>query len=130
MRKTGSILAMAVVMAASLALSGCVIIADDSGETTRITSIDMIKSDSGLASVRRFSADGAVVQATLWTNCESTDSFEVKLTGAQPAEGFAIGLREGVSCEGDMRDLTLQWSYETLGLASGARVVLQNAVVL
>lgn len=130
MGKISSKLALAGVAAASLALSGCVIIAEKGGDNTRILTIDQIKTDSALTSVRSFSADGAVVQASVWTNCASADSFEVKLSAAAPSEVFAIGMRESATCEGPMRNLDLQWTYETLGLSSGAQIVLQNALVL
>ncbi len=126
MAKAFSSLAVASVLAASLAVSGCVIIADEGSETTRITTIEQIKTDASLATVRRFSADGAVVAATLWTNCAGAENFEVKIT----ADRFAIGVRDRARCEGEMRNLDLQWSYEMLGLGSGSQVILQNAVVL
>ena len=126
MAKAFSSLAVAGMLAASLAVSGCVIIADEGSETTRITTIEQIKTDASLATVRRFSADGAVVAATLWTNCAGAENFEVKIT----AEQFAIGVRDRTRCEGEMRNLDLQWSYELLGLGSGSQVILQNTVIL
>lgn len=122
-------LAMAGAMASSVMLSGCVIVANEGGETSRIMTVEQAKAASELVMVRRFSADGAVVQATLWSNCDGEGSFEVQLTDQTNTEDLAIRVRNGARCEGDMRDVPLQWTYDTLGLKRGDRITLINPLV-
>jgi len=130
MAKRSKLLAVAGLMAASAMLSGCVIVANEGGETTRIMTIDQAKAATDLGMVRRFSADGAVVQATVWSNCEGSGSFEVQLTDQTDSQDFVIRVRDDAKCEGDMRDVALQWTYDVLGLKAGERVNLINRVII
>lgn len=130
MGKRSNLLSVAGLMASCVMLSGCVIVANEGGESTRIMTIEQAKTASELGMVRRFSADGGVVQATLWSNCEGADSFEVQLTDQTDSQDFAIRVRDGVKCEGAMRDVALQWTYDALGLKAGERVNLINRLIV
>lgn len=122
---------LAVAGLATMALSGCVIVASEGGEsTTRFMTIEQAQSEPNLAMVRRFSADGAVVQMTLWSNCENVDSFEVELTQQAHIQALTVRARDSARCEGEMREQALQWTYETLALTAGDHIIVRNALVM
>lgn len=123
-------LTVAALGAASLALSGCVILANDESESTRIMTIEQAKATTEYAPLRSFSADGRQVQAKLWTTCASSSDFDVALVDQTHSHSLTIRQRAEVQCQGEGRELSLSWTYDALGLNAGERIVLKNQIVL
>lgn len=123
-------LAVTVLGVASLALSGCVILANDESETTRIMTVEQAKAAPDYASLRSFSADGRQVQAKVWTTCASSVDFDVALVDQIHSHSLTIRQRAEAQCQGEGRELSLSWAYDVLGLNAGERIVLKNQIVL
>lgn len=123
-------LAVTVLGVASLALSGCVILANDESETTRIMTVEQAKAASDYAPLRSFTVDGRQVQAKIWTTCASSSDFDVALVDQTHSHSLTIRQRAEAQCQGEGRELSLSWTYDVLGLSAGERIVVKNQIVL
>ncbi|MEG1452350.1 hypothetical protein [Brevundimonas sp.] len=123
-------LAVTVLGIASVALSGCVILANDESESTRIMTMEQAKATTDYAPLRSFNADGRQVQAKVWTTCAGNGDFDVALVDQTYSHSLTIRQRAEAQCQGEARELSLNWTYDVLGLKAGERIVVENQIVL
>ena len=109
-------------------LSGCVIYADDSGESVVVrmdsgTAITTVEAPETLRSVRF--ADGALVAQVDSNGCTSAADFAVSVAEGSPVDITLTRTRLD-PCKAIVREgVELRWSYRELGLTPGqaARIV-------
>lgn len=110
---------------ACVGLSGCVIVADGEGSSLKVS-----RGTPMGPYLRSFSADGQKVQATIITNCTQRADFEVIIREISDMPSLSISQHADARCEGPVRDLPVYWTYDTLDLASGQKVRVNNQIAL
>lgn len=110
-------------------LTGCVIYADDSGETVmvRMGSSTEITTAAALEPLRgvRF-ADGALIAQVDSNGCTTAADFAVSVVEGEPAELTLTRTRPD-PCKAIVREgVEVRWSFEALGLRPGSRISVEN----
>lgn len=114
-------------------LTGCVIYADDSGETVmvRMDSRTEMTTDAAAETLRavRF-ADGAMIVRVDSSGCTSVADFAVSVAEGMPVDITLTRTRED-SCKALVPEgVELRWSYRELGLTPGQAARIANPVRL
>tara|TARA_R110000782_G_scaffold121569_1_gene212626 strand:- start:283 stop:669 length:387 start_codon:yes stop_codon:yes gene_type:complete len=114
-------------------LGGCVIYADDAGETVmvRMESGTEITTGATAETLRgvRF-ADGALVARVDSNGCTSAADFAVSVAGGAPVDITLTRTRPDL-CKAIVADgVELRWTYRDLGLTSGQAAHIVNPLRL
>jgi len=110
-------------------LAGCVIYADDSGETTMVrmnsgNEITTTETPETLRAVRF--ADGALIARVDSNGCTSAADFAVSVAEGTPVDITLTRTRQD-PCRAIVREgVELRWTYEELGLTAGQTVRIAN----
>ena len=114
-------------------LTGCVIYADDSGETVmvRMDSSTEITTDAVPETLRaiRF-ADGALIAQVDSNGCTSAADFAVLVAEGTPVDITLTRTRPDLCKAIVSEGVELRWSYQELGLAPGQTVRVANPLRL
>ncbi|MGV9006804.1 MAG: hypothetical protein ACOH1H_08725 [Brevundimonas sp.] len=114
-------------------LTGCVIYADDSGETVMVrmdanSSITAEAAPETLRSVRF--ADGALVARVDSNGCTTAADFAVSVAEGDPVDLTLSRTRPDLCKAIVPEGVELRWTYEELGLTSGQVVRIANPLRL
>jgi hypothetical protein len=114
-------------------LTGCVIYADDSGETVMVrmdanSSITAEAAPETLRSVRF--ADGALVARVDSNGCTTAADFAVSVAEGDPVDLTLSRTRPDLCKAIVPEGVELRWTYEDLGLTSGQVVRIANPLRL
>tara|TARA_R110002167_G_scaffold14430_15_gene58689 strand:+ start:1021 stop:1407 length:387 start_codon:yes stop_codon:yes gene_type:complete len=114
-------------------LAGCVIYADDSGETTmvRMDSGTEITTDATPESLRAVRFDDGVLIARVDSNgCTTTADFAVSVADGEPVDITLSRTRQD-PCRAIVPDgVELRWTYAELGLTAGQTARIANPLRL
>jgi hypothetical protein len=114
-------------------LAGCVIYADDSGETVMVrmdsgTEITSIETPETLRAVRF--ADGGLIARVDSNGCTSAADFAVSVAEGVPVDITLTRTRQD-PCKAIVADgVELRWSYRELGLTPGQTAHIVNPLRL
>ena len=114
-------------------LGGCVIYSSEGGERkVSINAADTVAvQPEALEAVRKVDFDGQRLNVVVGSNgCTEASSFEVKIKDGDPAE-LTLTRRTPDLCRALVREgVTVSWTYDELGLKSGAAVRVLNPISL
>ena len=112
-------------------LGGCVIYSNEGGEKVSVMSDRVAVETETLEAVRKVDFDGQRLNVVVGSNgCTEASSFEVKIKDGDPAE-LTLTRRTPDLCRALVREgVTVSWTYDELGLKSGAAVRVLNPISL
>lgn len=114
-------------------LTGCVIYADDTGETTivRMDSRTGITTEAAPEALRavRFE-DGNLIARVDSNGCTSAADFAISVAEGTPVDITLTRTRQDL-CKAIVREgVELRWTYQELGLTAGQTAHIVNALLL
>tara|TARA_R110002012_G_scaffold322025_2_gene553821 strand:+ start:4929 stop:5321 length:393 start_codon:yes stop_codon:yes gene_type:complete len=121
--------ALLVAAACAPLLSGCLIYADDSGETVmvRLNADHAVTTSTAPETLRavRF-ADGALIVRVHSSGCTTAADFAVSVAEGTPANLTLTRTRPDLCKAIVPEGVELRWTFEELGLAPGSRFSVEN----
>ena len=128
MRRLGPISALALLPV----LGGCIVISSEKGETISVSAPDHTQAVAAdLEPLSRISFDGSKMTLVVGSNgCTQISDFEVRITEGDKAD-IAVARIKPDLCRAIVPDgVTLNWTYEELGLKKGQPVIVKNPLVV